>query len=171
MGLAEIVGAVLQIAHVAKEVLAQLLDRLHRGGGGKRRTSGRVSNALLTRQGTLRRRRMSRQEARDENAEDEGGYGEDGDEERVEADECVDGEEGHGVRGVSPGQQTDDSCLELEDNTDAGVEATKVVGHGSNVEIWPLVKGRSPVVGDRVRIEAGIIFGGDDLLEQPGRRC
>ena len=45
--LAKVVHAVLQVAHVPKEILAQLLDGPDGRGGRQRRTPGRVPHALF----------------------------------------------------------------------------------------------------------------------------
>lgn len=55
----------------------------------------------------------------DHDEEESGCQREDSEEVWVEADEGADGEEGEGVCGDSPGQETDEACLEDEDDANA----------------------------------------------------
>lgn len=162
--LAEVLHAVLQVAHVAEEVLAELLDGPHRGRGGERRTARRVPHVLLAGERPLGRGRVPGEEAGDEDAEQEDDDGQDGDEVRVEAYEGVDGEQRHGPGGDLPGQQVPDADLELEHDAYAGIEAAEIVGHCGDIEVGSLRVGGRRIIG---AVGASILVGRDDLLEEP----
>lgn len=72
---------------------------------------------------------MAGEEGRDHHAEDKDCQGQDGEQERVEADEGIDGKEGESLSGLTPGKEFDDAVLQDKEDTDAGIEAAEVVGH------------------------------------------
>lgn len=155
--LAEVLHAVLQVAHVAEEVLGQLLDGLDRRGG---RDGGPARGVLEGGCEGDGRGRVARHEGGDEDAEEEAGEGEHGEQVRVEADEGVDGEEGDGVGRRAPAQEADHARLEDEDDADAGVEAPEVGGHGWETEAGAL---DVVVMGGRA-VFRWLVLDGYDLL-------
>ena len=92
----EVLHAVLKIAHVAEEVLGQLLHGLDGWGGGEGGAGGCVLEVWVVGDGRGGCG-VAGDEGGDEEGEEEDGEGEDGEEVWVEADECVDCEEGEGV--------------------------------------------------------------------------
>jgi hypothetical protein len=67
-----------------------------------------------------------------------------------------------------PAEDALDSGLELEDDTDASIEAAEVVGHGGDVEVGPLGLRRRMVVGSKGNVVGIIFVRWDDLLKEPG---
>lgn len=107
---------------------------------------------------------MSRQEPRYEGAENQSNNRQYRYQVGIEADEGIDSEQGHGLGGTTPGEDTDDPGLELKDDADACIKSAEIVGHGRDVEVWALGIGRCQVVSEAGRITADIVIGGNDLL-------
>ena len=109
---------------------------------------------------------MPRQEPRYEGAEHQGNNRQYRYQVGIEADEGIDSEEGHSLGGTTPGEDTDDPGLELEDDADASIKSAEVVGHCRNVEVGALGIGWCQVVSEDGRITSDIVIGGNDLLEK-----
>lgn len=110
---AEIIHAVLEIAHIAEEVFG------HFGGGFD--GSGWGQWGPVERVGAVsyggRRCGMSDEVGGDHDEEKSCCYREGGEEIGVKTDECTDSEEGEGMDGFSPGKKTNKASLEDEDDT------------------------------------------------------
>jgi hypothetical protein len=68
--------------------------------------------------------------------------------------------------GCSPGEETDDLGLKDKDDTDAGVEAAEVGGHGREGE-GRASNGKVLATGWGGGVRGGEVFDGDYLVEQP----
>lgn len=114
---------------------------------------------------------MADEEGGDHYEEETCGEREDDEERRVQAYEGVGCEEGDGLRGLAPGEETDQSVLKDKGDADAGVEAAEVGRHGGDAEGGPVDVGARPTVlnGGRCCV-IGVFLWGKDLLEKPGER-
>lgn len=116
MEFAEVVHAVLEIAHVAKEVFRHFRGGLDSAG----RSYGRVVEGLGTVGYGGRWCWMPEKVGGHHDEEESSCERKDGQEVGIEANRCVDCEKREGVRGILPGEQTDKAGLEDEDNANAG---------------------------------------------------
>lgn len=113
---AEVVHAVLEIAHVAEEVFGHFRGGLDSAGG----SYGRAIEGIGT-VGYGGRWCWVPDEVGGDHDEEEGSCErKDGQEVGIEANKGADCEKREGVRGVLPGEQTDKAGLEDEDNANTG---------------------------------------------------
>lgn len=112
----EVVHAILQVTHVAEEVLGHFSGRSDGTGRSKWRT---VEGICAMEYGRWRSW-MAEKVGRDHDEEEDSCWWEYGKEIRVEADEGADCHEGKGMAWVFPGEEPDETCLEDEDDSNAG---------------------------------------------------
>lgn len=109
---------------------------------------------------------MADQEGWNHYEEETCGEGEDDEEGRVQAYESVGCEEGDGLRGLAPGEESDESVLEDKGDADAGVEAAEVGRHGWDAEGGSVDIGARAAVFDGWSCVVGVFLWGKNLLEK-----
>lgn len=160
--------AVLQVTHVAKEVLGSLRSR----ADGRRWSQGRACIFII---GDCRRGRRCRGRCRmpaDESGyhDEEQTYGQREHEEevRIQTDEGEGGQKGQGMCCLAPAEEPNHLFLENEDDPNTCVEAAEVVRHDRQGE------GRSRDMYRRLRVSHGLvaifnILGGNEPFEEFGK--
>lgn len=116
----EIIHAILQVPHIPEKVFRHLASRFDGAWWGKWGPVHRVCCAA----DCCRRWRMSCEVGGYHDEEESCSYREDGDEVGFDADEGADCEEGDGLRGFSPGEETLEAVLKDEYYSDSATEVS-----------------------------------------------
>lgn len=115
MGCAEVVHTVLQVTHVSEEVFGHFSS----GSDSAGRSEWRAVEGVCTVEYGGWRSRMTEEIGWDHDEEENSCRWKYGEEIRVEADEGADCKKGKGMGWVFPGEQSNQTCLEDEDDTNA----------------------------------------------------
>lgn len=164
MYVAEVGHAILQVAHVAEEVLGGFAGGLYSRGRGE----GWAGVCLMVVWCRCGGWRVSGGKCRDHDEEESSSKGHHDQEIRVQTDESVGREEGECVCRRPPREEADEAILEDKDDANASVEAAEVVGHQGEGEGWSGdVFAGARVDGSRTGV-VGEFLSWDNLLENSG---